>query len=228
MTLSNLVPRQHELMAIYLGDKNWAAGHSAAIPVTVSSASTSTTVVPTVASNQVVLTATVTPSPGVGTPTGSLQFVDTVKNRVVATAGLSGGIGSATFGGAAAAAVEGRAIAAVYSGDGDFQTSTSAPLPLTENSAWNSSGNFAPNELAGFYGIAGLSGDITGAAPGIFTASSTGQGLFAGQVIYVAPDGTQTVASPANPIDLAVAGPVWQAREPSLLPSPQTARRRTR
>jgi hypothetical protein len=39
--------------------------------------------------------------------------------------------------------------------------------------------------------------NIAGAAPGIFTASMTGQGVYAGQVIFAHSDGSQTVGNPA-------------------------------
>ena len=41
--------------------------------------------------------------------------------------------------------------------------------------------------------------DIAGTAPGIFTANMNGQGPYAGQVIYVRADGSQTVANSAAP-----------------------------
>jgi len=58
---------------------------------------------------------------------------------------------------------------------------------------------------------------VGSAAPGIFTANMTGQGVYAGQVVYGNPNGTQTIANAAvwdaatnqyvpNPIDLGPAG----------------------
>jgi large repetitive protein len=276
LQLSTLAAGQHQLAAVYLGDKNWAASQSATVAVTVSAAPTSTTLVPTMAApNQIVLTATVAASTqGLGVPTGSVQFVDTGNNNaVVGSATLSGGTASATFAGNAAAAVEGQPIAAVYSGNGNFSGSTSAPLPQMANAAWNSPGSFAPDEIASLYGITGLNGNTTGAAPltntlsgvtvtitdstgtvlpalisgvyasasqinflipanaaaglatvtisipgggtitnvvnivsaapGIFTANSTGQGVYAGQVVYVNASGSETVALSTGPVNLA-------------------------
>jgi sugar lactone lactonase YvrE len=276
LQLSTLAAGQHQLAAVYLGDKNWAAGQSETVAVTVAAAPTSTTLVPTMAApNQVVLTASVAASSqGLGVPTGSVQFVDTGNsNAVVATATLFGGTATATFAGNAAAAVEGRPIAAVYAGNGNFSGSTSAPLPQMANAAWNSPGSFAPEEIASLYGITGLNGDTTGAAPltnslsgvtvtitdstgavlpalisgvyasasqinflipantaaglavvtvtlpgggtitnvvnigstapGIFTANSTGQGVYAGQVVYVNASGSETVALSTGPVNLA-------------------------
>jgi uncharacterized protein (TIGR03437 family) len=57
--------------------------------------------------------------------------------------------------------------------------------------------------------------DITVTAPGIFTANANGQGPYAGQVIYVSANGSQTVDSAAvlngatyvpNPINLSIPG----------------------
>jgi len=41
--------------------------------------------------------------------------------------------------------------------------------------------------------------DLAGTAPGIFTANMNGQGPYAGQVVYVHADGSQTVANSAAP-----------------------------
>jgi uncharacterized protein (TIGR03437 family) len=168
----------------------------------------------------------------------------------------------------------------VYSGDANFKTSTSAPLPAAVNAAGNPSANFAADEITSLFGIAGLSGDtagtlplttsldgvtvnivdstgtahpallygvfgsagqinfvvpaglasglaevvvtlpgggtvttavdIAGAGPGVFTANQNGQGPYAGQVISVHADGTQTVANTPTPIRLGTAGdPVY-------------------
>jgi uncharacterized protein (TIGR03437 family) len=208
-----------------------------------------------------------------------VQFVDIVKQAVVATATLSGGTGSAAIGTDAADDVLGRPIVAVYSGDSGFNGSTSQPLPALVNAAWSFSAEFAPDEIASLYGITGLTGDTTatpplstslsgvtvtikdssgvvssallygvyasadqinllvpsgvaaglavvtitlpgggtittivnivGTAPGIFTSSNTGQGIYAGQVIYLHPDGSQTVVSSTDPISLAAGNQVY-------------------
>jgi large repetitive protein len=51
--------------------------------------------------------------------------------------------------------------------------------------------------------------NIVETAPGIFTANATGQGVFAGQVVYVHPDGSQTIVSSTHPISLAAGGQVY-------------------
>jgi large repetitive protein len=280
LQIATLKPGQNQLAALYMGDKNWAAGISTTIAVTVSAAPSSTTLVPTVVANQVVLTAAVaTTAQGLGAPTGTVQFVNTATNTPVATATLSGGTASVSFTASAAASVEGLPIAAVYSGDANFSGSTSAPLPPMDSAAWNYSASFAPDEIASLYGITGLNGsttatpplttslsgvtvtitdstgtvrpallygvyasgnqinfmipdgtaagpalvtitlpgggtiatvvNIVSVAPGIFTDSSNGQGVYSGQVVYVAASGSQTIASSANPISLAGGGQVF-------------------
>ncbi len=258
------------ISAQYSGDGTWSsASHS--IDVTVSQASTNTTVSLAVASGQLALTGAVAPvAPGGGAPTGSVQFVDTSTNATVARATLSGGKASAILGASAAPTVLARPIAALYSGDGNFKGSTSAPLPAAVNAATNYSASFAPDEIASFYGVTGLKGDspaavpstttslggvtvsildgtgtsrqaelygvfasaeqinflvpsgtaagqaavavtlpggatlntmieIAAAAPGLFTANMSGQGAYAGQIIYVNAAGLQTVANSVVP-----------------------------
>lgn len=82
--------------------------------------------------------------------------MDTSNNSVVANAALSAG-GSATAPGANAV---GRPIVAVYSGDGNFKPSTSAPLPVAVNSAsLLPATGFAPDELISLFNVTGLNGD---------------------------------------------------------------------
>ena len=165
ISLSNLAVGTETISSQYSGDGTWSsASHS--IDVTVSQASTNTTVSFAVASGQLALTGAVAPvAPGSGAPTGSVQFVDTSTNATVARATLSGGKASAILGASAASTVLARPIAALYSGDGNFKGSTSAPLPAAVNAATNYSASFAPDEIASFYGVTGLKGDSPAAAP---------------------------------------------------------------
>ncbi len=288
ITLTGLVAGGNEVTAEYSGDSTWS-GSSRTIVVTVAPGTntllaTNTSVNLAVVGGQLVLSAAVTSvTPGEGIPTGSVQFVNTANNAVVATASLSNG--SAVVTGASNAAAQ--PIEAVYSGDAYFQTSTSAALPAVTNAAAVLTAVFAPDELASLYGVTGLSGDSTATqplptslggatvtisdsagvsrpaqlcavfasasqinfaipagtatglatltitvpnggtqgtviligttAPGIFTANMTGQGVYAGQVVYGNPDGSQSIANAAvwdaaanqydpNPINLGPAG----------------------
>ncbi len=280
-TLTGLVAGGNEVTAEYSGDGTWL-GSFRMIVVTVGQATTlqaatNTSLNLAVASGQLTLTANVTPvTPGTGSPTGSVQFVNTANSAVVATASLSDGTAVVTVPSNVAA----QPIEAVYSGDANFLASTSAALPAVSSAAALLTTVFAPDELASLYGITGLNGDTTGAqplptslggatvtitdsagmsrpaqlsavfasasqinfaipagiaaglatvtitlpgggtlvtviqvgsiAPGIFTANMTGQGIYAGQVVYGNPDGSQTIASAA----------VWDAASNRYVPNP--------
>src|SRR5207253_1869908 len=113
------------ITARYNGDGTWSSS-AGTVTVTVLPASTSTAVSLTRASGQLILTGVVAPAaPGAGTPTGTVQFVDTSNNTVVASAMLSGGTTSTAVAASAASTVAGRRIGAVYSGDGNFKASAS-------------------------------------------------------------------------------------------------------
>ena len=85
---------------------------------------------PSVFGQAVTFTATVTPTGGSGTPTGSVTFQD--GSSVLGSATLSGG--SATFT-LATLAVGPHSITAVYGGGGGFSGSTSPALTQTVNQA---------------------------------------------------------------------------------------------
>jgi uncharacterized protein (TIGR03437 family) len=265
INVSNLAVGVQTITALYSGDATWSS-YGKGISVTVSPAPTSTAVSLTAASGRLILTGVVfTPATVAGAPTGTVQFVDSSSATVVARAAISGGRASVTIAADAIATVLGHPIAALYSGDGEFGASTSAPLPAMANAAATFLASLASDEITSLFGITGLKGDvlaaqplatsldgvtinitdstgtsrlallygvfasagqvnfmvpsstaagwanvtvtlpnggtvativnITGAAPGIFTANMTGQGPFAGQQIYVHGDGSQTVAN---------------------------------
>jgi hypothetical protein len=269
LSVTTLAVGTETIAAQYSGDGTWNAS-SGSTAVTVSPAFTGTAVSLAIASGQIVLASAVAAvAPGAGTPTGSVQFVDTSNHTPVSSASLSGGKASATIAAGAASTVLARPISAVYSGDGNFKGSASTPLPAVVNAAANLSASFAADEIASLFGIVGLTGDTPAAqplttslagvtvniadsagtsrlaplygvfasagqinflvpagsasglalvtialpggatpttaidlantAPGIFTANMDGQGPYAGQVIYVHADGSQTVANSAAP-----------------------------
>jgi hypothetical protein len=106
----------HQISAAWAGDANWPAAQSAAVTVTVNQAATVTRLT----SFGTVWTAVVMPAPpGEGTPAGSVQFIDTVTQAVLATVTLSDGTASATLSSVT------DPLEAVYSGDTNFQGSTS-------------------------------------------------------------------------------------------------------
>ncbi|HWB84292.1 MAG TPA: Ig-like domain repeat protein [Bryobacteraceae bacterium] len=269
VTVSNLPVGTQTITAEYSGDGTWSS-MTRSTSITVSAASSNATVSLSMVSGQLTLASTVTPlAPATGTPTGSVQFVDATNNTVVATANLSGSKASTPITASAVSTVAGQAIEAVYSGDANFKSSTSTPLPAAVNAASDLSASFAADEIASLFGVTGLKSDttatlplttslggvtvtitdsngtdrlaplygvfgsagqinflvpggtapglasvtitlptgdaiktminVTPTAPGIFTATQTGQGPFAGQIVYVHPDQSQTVVNSVTP-----------------------------
>jgi hypothetical protein len=119
--------------AVYSGDANYAPSTSAVLTQTVNQDSTTSTVKssanPSVYGQAITYTATVkAASPGSGSPTGSVTFYDGTSS-----------LGSGTLDGTTATLlttffkVGAQSITAVYSGDSNFTTSTSAALTQTVN-----------------------------------------------------------------------------------------------
>ena len=114
----------HSITASWAGDSNWPAATSAAVALTVTRAASRVFLT----SFHSEWTAVVTPvPPGEGTPTGSVQFVDTVTQAVLGTANLTDGSATVT-----ATSVT-DPVQAVYSGDGNFSPSKSR-TPSTHSS----------------------------------------------------------------------------------------------
>jgi hypothetical protein len=129
LTTSALTVGAHSITASYSGDANFTGSTSAAVPQTVSAASTTTTLTsslnPSTFGQQVTLTATVSPSSG---PTGTVQFFDGVTP--LGTAAVSGGNASLTI---AALTIGPHTITASYGGNANFTGSTSSALTQTVN-----------------------------------------------------------------------------------------------
>jgi hypothetical protein len=123
------------ITAIYSGDANFGPSTSAPFTQTVNQGATTTKVVsslnPSTAGVTVTFTATVTAiAPASGTRTGTITFEDSGVAIAGCAAQILGLAGTATC--ATNALVAGmHTITAVYSGDGNFVTSTSAPLTQT-------------------------------------------------------------------------------------------------
>jgi hypothetical protein len=124
----------HSIQATYNGDGNFNMSTTPPPPISypVSKASTTTAVPssslnPSVSTQQVTFTTTVTGAYG-GTPSGSVTFTDVTDpgNPIaICTASLNNGTSMCS----SAALMSGvRSITATYSGDGNFLTSTSLPL----------------------------------------------------------------------------------------------------
>jgi hypothetical protein len=122
----------HSLKAIFAGIAPFT-GSTSALSETVNKAATtnalSVAVDPFGFTDAVVLTATVAPvAPGAGVPTGTVTFFE--GGKILGTAQLDSNGQAGVF-------LErfppgAHTVTAVYSGDGDFMTSTSEPVPFTE------------------------------------------------------------------------------------------------
>jgi sugar lactone lactonase YvrE/predicted secreted protein len=124
---STLTPGTHSLTATYAGDGTNAAGKSNAVSLVVQQATTSTVVATSSATaavgTAVTFTATVASANGPA-PTGTVQFTD---GGVALGTGTLGSNGEATFT-TSSLAPGTHSIAAVYAGDTDDATSTSAAI----------------------------------------------------------------------------------------------------
>jgi len=168
ITIPAFAPGSHNIIATYLGDASFDTSSSAALPQVVNKAPTVTTLAALPSSSTskqlVTLTAVVTvPSPGAGSLTGSVQFVDTTFSKILGTAPVSviGGVYTASI--TTDQMIQSGApqiLTATYSGDANFATSTSSPLGQTvfgpqvtaTNGASYYVGNFAPDSWATLYG----------------------------------------------------------------------------
>ncbi|MGC8641029.1 MAG: beta strand repeat-containing protein [Isosphaeraceae bacterium] len=120
----------HSITAVYGGDTDFATSTSTALSQTVTQANTTTGLTssqtPIASGQPLTLTATdaVTPvSPGAGTPTGTVTFMD--GTTTLGTGTLSAGV--ATFV-TSSLSVGTHSLTAVYGGDTNFIGSTSSPL----------------------------------------------------------------------------------------------------
>ena len=127
-SVSTFTVGTHMLRATYSGDVNVAAGLSLNLNQKVVKAKTTTAVMssanPTFVGQSVTYTATIVPvAPALGSPTGTVTFKQ--GSATVATVPLSGGTATMTTSYAAGGTLS---IKAVYSGDSNFLTSSSATL----------------------------------------------------------------------------------------------------
>ena len=128
---SALAVGSHAITVGYAGDTNFLTSTSAVLNQAVNQDGTSTalssSVNPSDFGQSVTFTVTVTAAaPGSGTPTGSVAFMD--GSTTLGNGTLSGG--KATFK-TSALPVGSQSLTAVYSGDANFTTSTSAVLTQT-------------------------------------------------------------------------------------------------
>jgi hypothetical protein len=132
-TTSSLATGTYSITAVYGGDGTFLSSTSSPLTQTVKQASTAVTLLsslnPSTAGQTVTFTATVAAvSPGAGTPTGSVTFFNGTSS--IGSGTLSGGVASVST---ASLPVGSDSITAVYSGDVNFTTQTSAALTQTVN-----------------------------------------------------------------------------------------------
>ena len=200
VNVSTLTAGSHYLQAKYSGDSNWPSVATEFL-VVVGPAATSTSVSLTLVSGQLTLTSTVVPQGAAsGTPTGAIQFVDSLTQNVIATGNLAGGAVAVSAPSTAMA----RPIEAFYAGDANFAASNSAPLPAVVSAA-NLLPDFAPDEIASMFGATGLPAPPTSLRPlgakasavSIQVTDSAGTqrpadvyGVFSTQINFMIPAGT--------------------------------------
>lgn len=144
LSIANLPAGTHAISAAWAGDATTGAAVSAPVAVTVNKAQTSTSLmVAGLALNAVVAVG----SPGAGSPTGTVRFVDAATNAVLATIALAAGSASMPVSTT-------DPVVAVYSGDNNFRPSVSAALtPLVAvNAASYLANAFAPDEIVTLFG----------------------------------------------------------------------------
>jgi hypothetical protein len=134
-TTSTLAVTRHSLTAVYSGDSIFPASTSTAVVETITKASTAVTVTstqnPTSYGQSVTFTATVSPvAPGSGLPTGTVTFKAGATSYPAAP--IAGGQATLTLSTLAPGA---QSITASYSGDGNFNKSTSLTFSQTVNKA---------------------------------------------------------------------------------------------
>jgi hypothetical protein len=137
LSLSTLSAGEHNLTAVYLGDANFLGSTSPQLVQSIATTqltATTTTVTSapksSVFGQAVTFTATVAGADGVGTPGGTVQFMDGTTN--LGTVALSGGRASLAT---AALSVGPHSITALYLGDPNYAASASSALARTINKA---------------------------------------------------------------------------------------------
>jgi uncharacterized protein (TIGR03437 family) len=152
LTVANLAAGSHSITAAWSGDANWSPATSDPLLQAVGKAQTATGLTTPGSSSTkspATLSATVAViAPGAGVPTGTVKFVDGATNAVIATVALAGSSASTPL------PATTDPIVAVYSGDANFQGSSSDPLTqlAVTNSASYSTLSMAADEIVTLFG----------------------------------------------------------------------------
>lgn len=133
LTTSAMALGSHSITASYSGDSNFGGSVSTALNQVVAMASTTTTLSgspnPAAVGQNVTFTATVNSTTS-GTPTGTVSFFD--GSTQIGSSSLSSGVAAFSTSSLAAAS---HIVTAVYSGDSNFNGSTSSGFSETVNAA---------------------------------------------------------------------------------------------
>ena len=164
LTLSNLPTGVDNVGVLYNGDSSYSNLTKNAGTVQVNQAQTMLSLTSKTSGSQMTLTATLAVvSPGAGTPTGTVQFIDSLTQAVLGTATVTAsGVTTLTI------AVTGDPIVAVYSGDTNFMTSTSPKsisptITLTNSASYTQS--FSPGEIVDVFGTGLTAQPVSGTLP---------------------------------------------------------------
>ncbi|HZT84841.1 MAG TPA: Ig-like domain-containing protein [Gaiellaceae bacterium] len=188
----------HAITAVYSGDGNYLGSTSNEVDQIVNQASTTTAVAsnhnPAVTGQSVTYTATISvTAPGSGTPTGTVNFKDggtTITGCGTQT--ISGGQATCTVAGGYTASGGSHTITAVYSGDTNFNGSTSSNLSQTVNPAATSTALASNNNPSVTGQSVTYTATISVTAPGSGTPTGTVNFKDGGTTITGC--GTQTIS----------------------------------
>ncbi len=145
-----LEPGPHQIKAVYSGDPRWQPTTTSPVQITVAKAATRVEVgasVDSAGSGRTLLTAKLAVIlPGSGTPTGWIEFLDSVTYEVIA----SGAVSSPATSVIAPSDLRSRQVVAAYRGDSQFLGSSSYPATglAVVNAASFLVGAVAPGEIA--------------------------------------------------------------------------------
>ncbi|MFD1310939.1 beta strand repeat-containing protein, partial [Streptomyces kaempferi] len=173
LTTTTLTVGSHPLTAVYSGDGDFNGSTSPVDTQTVNAANTTTTLTsapdPSVFGEGKVLTATVTAvAPGAGTPTGTVSFFDSAT--LIGTSTLTAGTATLTT---TTLTVGSHPLTAVYSGDGDFNGSTSPVDTQTVNAADTTTTLTSAPDPSSFGQAKILTATVTVVPPGVGTPTGT-------------------------------------------------------
>ena len=171
-TYSSLLNGSHSITAVYGGDTNFVGSTSNAVSLTIGAATPTIALSASQASPVTYgtsLTFTATLTSAAGAPTGTFQLLDGAT--VLGTGTLSGGVATVTLSGANSLKGGTHTLTAVYSGDVNNNSVTSATLSFTVNKVSNGVAvTIASSKNPSIYGdpvtfSVGVASVISGAIP---------------------------------------------------------------